>query len=112
MNAVPSSYMILAWKLSAKIASLSLLSEDSFWNTVKTGLNHPYFYSDDSLIKQDFDLIILPDPMTIEPILSIAESKECLSKLTTSYGCSFLPGLDEYFELADKYAVHSRLKWK
>lgn len=111
MERLPSSYMILAWKMSSKVATLSLSSTNSFWKAVKEAQENPYFYPENSLLK-DFDLVVLPDHMTMHGIISIADAHSCLSMLTSSHGCAFLPGLQEYFEVADKYAVHSRLKWK
>jgi hypothetical protein len=85
MGRNPQCCFVLAWKLSSKVESLAM---------------------------SDFDLIVLPDHMTMAGILKMDEAKSCLSLLSTSTGCTFLPGLQEYFEIADKFAVHSRLKWK
>lgn len=107
-GAMLTAYAALAWSLRESIGTLHLASPDTFWPCVAEAAT--FFCGVPSTHKlADYDLIILPSLLRGRAFVTLEVARQGLAHVHSSSACNFLPGLEEYFELADKYALQARL---
>lgn len=107
-GAVLTSYAALAWSLRESVGTMHLATPDTFWPGVEEAAQflcgvprtHKLF---------DYDLIILPSLLRGRAFVSMEVARQGLANVHSSFACGFIPQLEEYFDLADKFHLQARL---